>query len=93
MKELTEAYRGGATLKELARRYGLHRSTVDRHLERAGVHKRPMVKMTPARVAEARKPYEQGWSTARIGRELYVDASTVCKTLKRAGVQMRPPVA
>ena len=91
--ELVEEYRRGATLRGLSRRFGVHRATVDRHLERAGVAKRPQVKMTPDRVAQAVEFYGQGWSTQRIGRELYVSASTVCQALKRAGVKMRPPVA
>lgn len=91
--ELVEAYRRGAGVRELARRYGVHRHTVDRHLERAGVVKRPMVKMTPEVVARARKLYEQGWSTQRLGPELGVSASTVYKALKRDGVKMRAPAA
>ncbi|MYS22834.1 MULTISPECIES: helix-turn-helix domain-containing protein [unclassified Streptomyces] len=35
--EIAEEYRRGAGVNELARRYGAHRQTVDRHLERAKV--------------------------------------------------------
>lgn len=91
--ELVEAYRHGAEMSELSRQYGVHRHTVDRHLERAGVAKRPMVKMTATRLARAKELYEQGWSTNQIGRELHVSGSTVWKALKRAGLKMRPPVA
>ncbi|MBQ1089661.1 helix-turn-helix domain-containing protein [Streptomyces sp. B93] len=91
--ELIKEYRRGATERELSRRYGVHRHTVDRHLERAGVVKRPMVKMTPIRVARAKELYEQGLSTNQIGRKLNVSGSTVYKALKREGVRMRPPVA
>jgi DNA invertase Pin-like site-specific DNA recombinase len=91
--ELVEAYRRGATELSLARRYGVHRHTVDRHLERAGVTKRPMVKMTPARVEQAKELYEQGLSTNQIGKKFGISGSTVWKALKRAGVRMRGPVA
>ncbi|WP_267244050.1 helix-turn-helix domain-containing protein [Streptomyces sp. PR69] len=91
--ELVDAYRRGASMLELSRRYGVHRTTVDEHLKRAGVVKRSQTKMTPDRVTRATELYEQGWSTPRIGRELHVSASAVCKALKRAGVRMRPPVA
>lgn len=84
--ELVEEYRRGAGVRELARQYGVHRHTVDRHLERAGVVKRPVVKMTPSVVARARELQEQGWGAQRIGRELGMGASTVCKALKRVGV-------
>lgn len=87
--ELVEAYRRGAGQRELAKRYGVHRHTVDRHLERAGVAKRAVVKMTPARVEQAKELYQQGLSTNQIGRKLGVSGSTVWKALKRAGVRMR----
>ena len=80
--ELVEAYRRGTGQRELARRYRVHRHTVDRHLERAGVVKRPVVKMTPSRVAHARELQTQGWSMKKIGRELGVSDSTVWKALR-----------
>ncbi|MFK4102929.1 hypothetical protein ACI2L1_23145 [Streptomyces sp. NPDC019531] len=91
--ELVEAYRRGAEMNELARRYGVHRHTVDRHLERAGVAKRQMTKMTPARVKQAKELYEQGLSTNEIGKKFGISGSAVWKALKRAEVEMRPPVA
>ncbi len=91
--ELVEAYRYGAEMNELSRRYGVHRHTVDRHLERAGVAKRPMVKMTAARVEQAKELYGQGLSTNEIGKQFGISGSTVWKALKRAGVRTRPPMA
>lgn len=67
--ELADAYRHGAVELSLARTYGVHRHTVDRHLERAGVATRPVVKMTPARVEPAKELYEQGLSTNQIGKK------------------------
>lgn len=91
--ELVEAYRHGAEMNELSRQYGVHRHTVDRHLERAGVAKRPMTKMTPAKVEQATELYGQGLSTNQIGKQFGVSGSTVWKALKRAAVGMRAPVA
>lgn len=91
--ELVEGYRHGATEQALARKYGVHRHTVDRHLERVGVAKRPMIKMTPTRVERAKELYGQGLSTNEIGKRMGVSGSTVWKALKRAEVRMRPPVA
>ncbi|WP_280185759.1 MULTISPECIES: hypothetical protein [Nocardia] len=80
-------------MMELAAEYRLHRNTVEAHLRRGGVAKRPMVKMTPRLVERAKSLYTDGWTTARIGKEFGVDASTVAKALKRAGVKLRPAVA
>ena len=91
--ELVAVYRSGVSARELARRLGLHRDTVARHLERAGVVKRERIKMTPARVERAAELYAAGWSTQRIGTELGASAGAVCRALKKAGVRMRPPVA
>jgi DNA invertase Pin-like site-specific DNA recombinase len=91
--ELVDAYRHGATELSLARKYGVLRHTVDRHLERAGVAKRPVVKMTAARMEQAKELYEQGLSTNQIGKQFGISGSTVWKALKRAGVEMRAPVA
>jgi hypothetical protein len=80
--ELVEAYRRGAGVRELARQYEVHRHTVDRHLDRAGIVKRPMVKMTPAVIARAREFQAQGWGAQMIGRELGVSGSAVWKGLR-----------
>ncbi|MFD0366306.1 hypothetical protein ACFQZZ_33140 [Nocardia sp. GCM10030253] len=94
MIELVKQYRHGAPMLKLGKQYGLHRNTVEAHLRRAGVVKRPMVKMTPQLVERATKLYvEELWTTAQIGKKLSVDASTVAKALKRRGVRMRPAVA
>ncbi|MFC9029188.1 hypothetical protein [Streptomyces arboris] len=85
--ELVEAYRNGDTEQALTRKYEVRRNTVDRHLERAGVAKRPTAKMTPAKVEQATELYGQGLSTNQIG----ISGSTVWKALKWAGVRMRPP--
>ncbi|MEV3869784.1 hypothetical protein [Streptomyces sp. NPDC049906] len=91
--ELVEAYRHGVEMNELSRRYGVHRHTVDRHLEGAGGAKRPMTKMTPAKVEQAKELFEQGLSANQIGKKFGISGSTAWKALKRASVKMRPPVA
>ncbi|WP_285508339.1 hypothetical protein [Actinokineospora sp. NBRC 105648] len=85
---LVEAYRGGALVLELARRFGVHRHT-DRHAQRAGVVKRPVVRMSRRVLAEARELYAHGLSVAGVGKKLGLSASTVYSTFAREGVRMR----
>ncbi len=89
--ELAQSYRRGAAVLELARRFGVHRHMVDRHLQRAGVAKRPMVKIRSKLLAKAVELYEQGLSVAKVGKTLGVSASTVYSTFAREGVRMSPP--
>jgi transposase len=76
-------------MRSLAQRFGVHRTTISKHLERVGATKRPKIKMTEERLAEARKLYTEGWSTQRIARKLDLGQTTVYDALKNAGVQMR----
>ena len=63
---LVAGYNAGATAKDLAAEYGIHRRTVAAHLERAGVLRRRQGLVDPAKVREAGELYEQGWSTDRL---------------------------
>ncbi|MGW0821968.1 hypothetical protein [Streptomyces sp. NPDC002845] len=60
--ELVDAYRRGASMLELSRRYGVHRSTVDGHLKRAGIVKRAQTKIDT-------RPRSQSDGTLRAGLE------------------------
>jgi lambda repressor-like predicted transcriptional regulator len=88
--ELAAAYEAGASLNELARRFGVHRNTVDRHVAKAGVAKRPLVKMNPVVLAEAVDLYNRGLSVAAVGAKLGLSASTVYSTFVREKIKMRP---
>ena len=87
--ELVAACQRGETMRSLAHRFGVHRTTISKHLERVGVIKRPKIKLTGERLAEAVGLYAQGWSTQRIARKLDLGQTTVYDALKNAGVQMR----
>ncbi|MDQ3405652.1 MAG: helix-turn-helix domain-containing protein [Actinomycetota bacterium] len=90
VEELVVAYAQGSSLNELARRFGVHRNTVDRHLAKAGASKRPLIKMGPEVLREAVEFYGQGLSVAKVGRKLGLSASTVYSTFVREGIKMRP---
>ncbi len=90
LDRLVTAYRDGATVYELARRFGIHRITVGKHLRARGVDTTPPG-LAPDDVAAAAQLYRQRWSLARIAERYATTASTVRTRLLEAGVQMREP--
>jgi lambda repressor-like predicted transcriptional regulator len=87
---LVAAYRDGKSIKELAQRYGVHRTTVDSLLRRFDVELRQRG-LAANEVTAAARLYEQGWSLARLGSKYGVDPSTVWRSLLAVGVIMRSP--
>jgi DNA-binding CsgD family transcriptional regulator len=87
-EHLIADYQAGATIYDLARRYGIHRHTVGKHLADAGVQARRHGLSTDE-LATARHLYAQGQSLARIGDQLGYDHGTIRRALLRAGVPMR----
>lgn len=87
---LLDDYRAGATVYELAARFGIHRVTVSQHLHRQGVSMRRRG-LTSPQANEALRLYGQGWSAARIGGRLGVDPTTVWTALRVRGTRMRDP--
>lgn len=86
---LVERYEAGSTTSEVARRFGIHRSTVSLLLERQGV-KRHYNLLQDDQLARATHLYQAGNSLVEVGKELGVNRSTVAYALKRAGIPMRP---
>jgi hypothetical protein len=85
---LVDGYRAGATVKELAVEFGIHRTTVTQHLRSNGVALRRRG-LDDQQVEQAVHLYRQGWSLARVGARLHVDAHTVRVALRARGVPMR----
>jgi lambda repressor-like predicted transcriptional regulator len=90
VEALVEDYRSGATVYELAARFGIHRVTVSQHLHRRGVSMRRQG-LTGLQADGAVRLYEQGWSVARIGGRFGVDPTTVWTALRVRGIRMRDP--
>jgi transposase-like protein len=88
-QELIAAYQTGATVYQLARRFGLSRQTISKILHQRGIEMR-MTGLSPAEVDEAVRLYADGWSLARIGRRLSVSPETIRLRLIEQGVQLRP---
>ena len=85
---VVDAYRQGKTMNEVARQFGLHRTTVRAMLDRAGVSVRPR-EMSPAQVGLATKLYGDGLSLKQVGERLGFNAQTIANRLVAAGVRMR----
>jgi len=89
VSELVALYDTGSNVSELAKRYGCHRDTVSKLLDRAGASCRQRG-VPPDRVQNAIRAYVDGASLATIGAELSVDPMTVARMLRANGVQIRP---
>jgi transposase-like protein len=87
--ELVAAHQEGATQQELAARFGIYRTTVAAHLDRAGITNRRGA-LTPEQVAEAIDLYAQGWSLAKIGDQFGAYPTSIYYWLRKNGVTLRP---
>lgn len=91
VEALIRQYREGASIDGLSRRYEIDGTTVIRHLDRAGVARRRVVrKMTDESVAVAAARYEQGASLAFVASEFGVHERTLAREFRRAGASIRP---
>jgi DNA-binding transcriptional ArsR family regulator len=88
---LVDEYLVGATISDLASRFGVHERTVSAHLERGGVGRRYRL-LDDTAVEVAAGLYSEGWSLARVGQHFGVQAGTVLRALRLAGVPTRPRV-
>jgi DNA-directed RNA polymerase specialized sigma24 family protein len=86
--ELLTSYQAGATVYEVAAKFGIHRHTVSKHLRDAGIRLR-LDGITPDQIDRAVQLYTSGWSLARIAEQFGVTSTTVHKRLRERGVQMR----
>lgn len=86
--ELITGYRAGATVYELAARFGIERRTVSTILHR---HQVPVRRrgLSPDQVDTAIHLYRLGWSLTRVGNHLDVAHTTVLAALRRHGIPTR----
>lgn len=85
---LVDDYRSGASVNELAERYGVHRATVSAHLTRRGADRRaPGLGVEEA--AEAVKLHLGGLSMRAIATTMGVDRKVVRAALVQADVEIR----
>lgn len=87
--QVVQAYRAGATTRELTVRFGVYRTTIGRHLHTRGVATKPPA-LLPENIKKAVRLYQEEWSLVRLGDRFGVGANTVRAHLLAAGVRMRP---
>jgi transposase-like protein len=88
--ELVAGYETGATVNELAARFGVHRTTVMHHLHRHGVRGRSLRKLTDEQRADTAQRYRRGETLDELADRFSVAPSTIRRALEAAGVPMRP---
>ena len=88
--EIVTAYLAGTTIRQICRDLGMHRTTVDNCLKRAGVKQPRQPVMDEADIDEAEAAYVAGESWAAIAPRFNADPATIGRLLKLRGVTMRP---
>ena len=90
-QQLVTDYRASEDMKVLAKRYGVHRTTIANHLHENAVELRRQG-ITAVALPEVIQLYvAEGWPCQRLAEHFDCDAETVRQALKRAGVMMRKP--
>jgi transposase-like protein len=90
LTELAAAYRAGATLRELAERYGVSDGTVLHRLQELGVERRPGSVVLALDVEAIRDAYRGGESMDAIAKHHGVSTAAVRERLLRSGEPIRP---
>lgn len=88
--EVLKGYVTGTPVRVLARRYGVHRSTVREIARRAGVQPRRMAASEGAR-AEAARLYMEGLTLAQVSQRLGISDDSVRAAVLAAGGAIRSP--
>jgi predicted DNA-binding protein YlxM (UPF0122 family) len=88
--DLLAGYEHGGAINELAARYRISRTTVMKHLDRAGVPRR-WRKLETTDIDRAKVRYGTGLSLAEVAAAFEVYPSTIHAAFRKAGVTMRDP--
>jgi DNA-binding CsgD family transcriptional regulator len=86
--ELVACYQAGAQIDELAVQFGVNRSTVMAHRDRAGVERRSR-SLSSEHIRDGAVLYAKGLSLREVGRQFGVDGETVRTAFRKHGVPVR----
>ena len=89
VEELIKGYSEGVLVDELAMRFGVDQSTVQKHARRHGLPRRSP-RLGSNQTEEAVRLYLAGQSLAKLSNRFGVATDTVALALRRAGVTLRP---
>lgn len=87
VEALIADFEAGGRVGELAKVYGIHRTTVSAHVARAG---KTRSQLTEAQIDEAVCLYEEGWSLRAVGERLDVTDKAIRRLLDGRVVAIRP---
>ena len=86
--EFCEAYRHGGNVREWARKFDVHRSTLHEIVRRQGLERLPEI-VTPEQKVLA-DAYAQGATLAELAAQYQMGPNRVARQLRAAGVELRP---
>jgi lambda repressor-like predicted transcriptional regulator len=87
--KIAMAYEAGASMPEVAQRYGLHKATVSEILQRLGVESRDRRFFTAVQTEIVCQQYMAGASLGQLATLYGCYPTTIMRTLERAGVARR----
>jgi DNA-directed RNA polymerase specialized sigma24 family protein len=88
VQQLGVAYNSGASIRDLATSFGIHRGTVSSILDRQGIRRRSKA-LSAKQVTEGQDLYRSGLSLLAVSEILGCSAETVRQALMRAGEPIR----
>jgi hypothetical protein len=86
VEQLVTEYRAGASVYELQKRHGVHRSTVAKHLKHRGIAL-GVQPLSSSEIARAQELYEQRLSLNTIGRAMGRDPKTIKSAVAGSDLQ------
>jgi hypothetical protein len=87
--ELIQGYIDGQPVDELASRFQVNQSTVQKHARRHGLPRRSP-RLGPRQSEEAARLYLAGQSLAKLSEHFGVATDTVALALRKSGITLRP---
>ena len=83
------AYADGVAVKDLAAKFQINPSTVQKHIRHHG-SPRPFPRLGPDQIEEVVRLFLDGRSPAQLGKQLGVGKDSVARALHTGGVTLRP---